>query len=413
VATNPVGSSAVSASSCVTTPVTGTMLTWDAGSSPVGPQDGNDFWGSGAATWWNGSVNIVWTDDNLAVIGNGTATNCIVSLTNNVTPSGLIFSANNGGSYTVTNAGGNLVLSGTPTVAACNNATIGTVIQGAGALVKSGSSNLTLSGTNTYSGGTTIAEGTLTLGNAAAIGKNGSYANGFTLENGTFDVNGQANYITANLGAVGKTWLINAEAITLGGESGGVMTIQDSGGTGSGFSLYNLQNCIIYNATGNPGPATISAPWLGDGQSGAGIIKTINVGQSTNSGGVELDFTGQLGQNSGNDGANTTIQKTGAGTMRISAANYFPYVRVTAGTLIVNNAAALGTTRTQNGTANNLVTVDGGTLDLNGFSPSIGSLTNGGVTTGVILNNGASGSTLTVGAANTSTIFAGSIKDGA
>jgi|GEM_PF-1668812 len=412
VATNPSASSATSASSCVTTPGTGATLAWDAGASPIGPQDGSDFWGSSAATWWTGSANGVWADNSLAVFGSGTVTNCIVTLTNLVTPSGLVFSATGGGSYSVTNAGGAIVLSGTPAVAAYENATIGAVVQGAGALVKSGAGCLTLSALNTFSGGTTINEGTLQLGNAGGIGKKGSWAHGFTLRNGVFDINGQTNYVTGNLGAAGRTWLINAEAITLGGQSGGAMTVQDSGGTGSGFCTYNLQNCIIYNAANHPGPATISAPWLGTGQSGVGVLKTITVGQSTNSGGVELDFTGPLSQNSGNDGANSTIQKTGAGTLRISAANYFPYIQITAGKLVVNHINALGATRTQNGTANNLVTVDGGTLDLNGFSPSIGSLTNGSVNTGVILNNGTSGSTFTVGTSDASAAFAGRIMDG-
>ncbi len=319
-----------------------------------------------------------------------------------------------GGSVTYSgsfaNVAGNrpIYLGGTGTGA--NTVSSAITANGSGTLTKDGTGTWVLSGANTYSGGTTILDGTLKFGNGLPIGKNSSWSKGFTLRNGTVDINGQNNYTTGNLGPVGKTFLIANEAITLGGQAGGVMTIQDTGASPNGFGLFNLQDCITYDATNNPGTATISAPWLGVGTSSA-TTKTITVGDSTATT-VELDFTGTLSQNTGNDGSQTTIQKAGAGTMRISAANYFPYLQISAGKLIVNHANALGTTRTQNGTANNLVTVNGGTLDLNGFSPSIGGLSDGSVTTGVILNDGAAASTLTVGSSNASTTYGGTIVDG-
>ena len=55
----------------------------------------------------------------------------------------------------------------------------------------------------------------------------------------------------------------------------------------------------------------------------------------------------------------------------------------------------------------------GATLDLNGFSHTIGSLANGAGGGGTVTNNGASDATLTSGGDNSSTTFSGTIKDGA
>ncbi len=56
-------------------------------------------------------------------------------------------------------------------------------------------------------------------------------------------------------------------------------------------------------------------------------------------------FTGTLGQDAHSDGQTTTLRKEGPGTMRISAANYFPRLHVTGGVLIANHDQALGVTR--------------------------------------------------------------------
>ncbi len=62
---------------------------------------------------------------------------------------------------------------------------------------------------------------------------------------------------------------------------------------------------------------------------------------------------------------------------------------------------------------NSAVTVAGGTLDLNGFSNTIGSLSDGAVPTGVVNNSSGSAATLTVGTnANAlNTTFSGTIEN--
>ncbi len=271
-------------------------------------------------------------------------------------------------------------------------------------LIKTGAGVLTLAGDSrtTWTGGNAIiTDGTLKLGHAHAMGGNGTAAQGFTLRNGALDINGQTNFTFSGGSAA---WLVNAEGITLGGQASGVMEIKNTGAS-AGFSLFNFNNAITYDATNNPGTATVSANWYGTGASGV-VTKNITVGDSSATT-VELDFTGQMGQTAVADGYQTTLVKLGAGAMRISAVNHFPRLQVDAGSVIVNHANALGSSRS--GGYSNLVTVNGGTLDLNGFSNTIGALAG----TGGVISTGVAGtSTLSAGGSGADTSYSGSIQNG-
>ena len=74
-------------------------------------------------------------------------------------------------------------------------------ISGQGSLVQLGPGNLTLNTTNTYTGGTTVSGGTLTLGNAGAIG--GPYAGSLTVNAGVLDLGGYSVSATEFGGAGG------------------------------------------------------------------------------------------------------------------------------------------------------------------------------------------------------------------
>ena len=164
VAANIYGASSPSASSCVTTPSSGGAFEWDAGGSLTGSQDGNGNWGNSSPTWWNGSANVAWSDNKLAIFGAGTTTNCTATLTNDVTPSGILFNANNGGSYDlVSSANGtsHLILSGSLTVTVNNDATIDADLNGSGQLIKTGPATLTLTGGNTNTGAIIVKGGRL------------------------------------------------------------------------------------------------------------------------------------------------------------------------------------------------------------------------------------------------------------
>ncbi|MFC0228937.1 autotransporter outer membrane beta-barrel domain-containing protein [Serratia aquatilis] len=124
---------------------------------------------------------------------------------------------------------GNVTLgSATLTVNDTVSTTFGGVISGAGSLVKTGSSTLTLSGENTYSGGTTISDGTLQLGNGGTTGgvagdivNNANLvvnrANSLILV-GTLSGNGsftQAGPGTTTLGSNGSQGSVNVQQGTL------------------------------------------------------------------------------------------------------------------------------------------------------------------------------------------------------
>jgi len=83
-----------------------------------------------------------------------------------------------------------------------------------------------------------------------------------------------------------------------------------------------------------------------------------------------LDFTGALGKTDAEGGGNksTTLVKAGAGTMRISAANYLAVLQIDEGTLIANHDQALGLQRS-GGLANQLI-LAGGTLQAGGTDRS-------------------------------------------
>ena len=209
--------------------------------------------------------------------------------------------------------------------------TVSGVISGSGSLSVAGPGTLTLSAENTYEGSTIIDGGTLKLGHKFGIGKvlygssnQYAHAKGFTLRSGTFDINGQSTYL--------NSWLL-LSPIILAGDAGAELTIT---GTGGGFGLFSYdvhEAKIIYDATNNPGTATIAAPFSTSGYPSGARVRSIIVGNSSATD-IEVDFTGTLGQTASDDGRTTTIRKEGPGTMRISAANYFPLLHVAGGVLI-------------------------------------------------------------------------------
>jgi autotransporter-associated beta strand protein len=98
-------------------------LNWDANTGTAGAQDGNGNWGSDAnnTNWWNGAANVTWNNANgdTAVLGVNATTNVTVTVTNNVSAGGIIYSNNLTGTnvYTIANSGGAvLTLSGNPTI---------------------------------------------------------------------------------------------------------------------------------------------------------------------------------------------------------------------------------------------------------------------------------------------------------
>ena len=158
-ATNAIGSSPASAPAYATTPVLGTTLTWDTGTS-TNAQDGSGVWSSNFTTWLYGTNNLGWYDGNVAAFGVDTTTNCTVTLTNDVTPAGITFNATGGGSYTITGTN-NIWLANSPAFVMYGSGTLSTPVNGSGSLTENGGGTLTLTTHNGYSGGTIVNAGKL------------------------------------------------------------------------------------------------------------------------------------------------------------------------------------------------------------------------------------------------------------
>lgn len=283
-------------------------------------------------------------------------------------------------------------------------------LAGSGTLTKSEEGSMTLGGASpAYTGYFTVAGGSARLAAPYGAGGSGFFGGRIAIQSGTFDVNGMTNYANANT-PLEPTWLAASGSLLRlgGGPANSTATLIDSGTNGFGTYLGGIQ----YDPANDPGMATVAALWKENGQS-ITYVNQVDVGDSLNTA-IELDFTGGMSRVDLLEGKQTTIEKIGPGTMRISCVNAFPGLRITDGKVIVNHIQALGAQHTWTNFLNNpnVVTVNGGTLDLNGFSNQIGGLAGTG---GTVLNNGATPSVLNVGINDTNVVnsdYAGVIDNG-
>jgi len=294
----------------------------------------------------------------------------------------------------------------------------GGVISGVGAakLSIAGNGALILSGANTYTGGMSINSGTLDINNASALGAGGT----ITLHGGTIDntSSGSITVSTANPISVGadftfrgteplnlgtgavsvstnRTLTVSGSTLTLGGAitgnhsltklgNGTLVLTGASGGTFTGGGvILDAGTLDINNATAlGTARFTINGGTF-DNTSGSAITLSTNNAQTwgadftfggTNSlnlgtGAVTMGASIQLTTTAGNltVGGNIAdlsngygITKAGAGTLVLSGSNTFGGgITLSAGTLDINSAAAVGT-----GT----FTINGGTIDNTGGS---------------------------------------------
>ena len=257
-------------------------------------------------------------------------------------------------------------------IATDNNNTLSGVLSGNGGLTKTGTSTLTLTGNNAYTGSTTISDGTL-KGNIAsgtdlsiadsAIydgdnkarsvgGLNGAgkilNTNGLTVQSGTFGgVIGNSNTSLIKTGA-GTLTLTGNNAYT------GGTTISE--GTLKGNIASGTDLSIVDNATYD---GDNKARSVGGLNGGGNIFNTD--GLTVQSG----DFAGSI------DNSNTSLTKTGAGTLTLSGTNtYTGMTTVRSGTLALgsdltsNQLTLYGGTVFNRGSHNH--SLDNGILSVNG-----------------------------------------------
>ena len=221
------------------------------------------------------------------ILGGGTISISAINNLGVATTGGITFGAGGGtldvsaNSFTLGDA---VTLTGNGTInnAVGLNTTLGGIIGGAGALVKTGAGTLTLTGINTYGGGTTVTTGTL-AGEGGLVGlapiqgniinnatvnfiqaANGDY-DGVMTGNGLINKTGAAQLTISNVGsgAFAGTATVTTGTLhltgTLGAAGGtGAMTVAPAGTlTGTGTYGGNL----VVNAAGNvtPGDPAVAA----------------------------------------------------------------------------------------------------------------------------------------------------------
>lgn len=220
----------------------------------------------------------------------------------------------------------------------------GTIGTTTGTVTKSGTGTWKLSGANTYSGSTTISGGTLLIGANVAVSTPGPLGNSSALV-----FLGDAATTTNNWS---PTLLLDgafsfARAITIANQAtSGVYTIggnTDNNASFSGAISFNRSFSITQVATTSTNALTVSGSIAS--ASGTKTVTFNNVG-------AVIKSINAIGDGSGI----TAVVKNNTGTLTMSVANtYSLSTTLNAGTLNINNAAALGN-------ASAVFTINGGTI---------------------------------------------------
>ena len=353
--------------------------------------------------------------------------------------------ANPGGTVTI-NAGDSLTLgsAGIDMSAATQNLTLGNAVTlgaaqawnvgtgrtltttgalgGSAALTKSGAGTLTLSGANNATGAVTVSVGTLKGGAANALGPATPAAGTSITTGATLDLGGFAQTTGSLSGAGIVTSSVAGSSLTLGGDnatanftgtlnSGNITTVNKTGTgtqtlTGTGFwatanttSQYNiLDGTLTIDATG----VTSAAQILANGWA-VSPGKTFNLNYNT--GGSTLLFkTGALS-------GSGTVNLTGAGCIDFWASGTSSSLNGFTGQLNIGcSSLSIQTDTLAKATTTASVNISAGKfLDLRSQGFGCDKLTG----TGIVADSHSAGGfgTLTVGTANGTSQFDGTIKD--
>ncbi len=255
------------------------------------------------------------------------------------------------------------------------------------------------------------ASGTLALASGSTLTTSSNGGILFT-GTGTFDIN------TGTLTTSGTDFIVNqystgtatidsvisgsSKSLTLAGIGAVVLTGANTytGGT------YIDGNLVQVSADANLGAATGTLTIQGGTLDAAtGFASSRNVVLGADGGTFQVDsgtltLNGTIAGGSAGSGASiaSALTKTGAGTLLVNGNNtgYYGSVTISAGTLQLGSATALGNTSSGTLTPNNRsyspLLVNGGSLDINGQTTALGNIT---LASGSIVDSGATPGTLT------------------
>ncbi|CAK7001856.1 MAG: hypothetical protein MEBIL_00070 [Bilophila sp.] len=263
-------------------------------------------------------------------------------------------------------------LSGVTVNTNANNVSFDGVISGSGSITKAGAGTLILSGTNTYSGGTTISAGTLSIGSDTNIGS------------GTNTIGNKGTLLLSGNGTYTNDWTLSGAGSAIATDNNNTLSgvLSGNGGlTKKGGGILTLTGNNAYTGSttisegtlkGNIASGTdlsIAASAIYDGDNKARSVGGLNGGgKILNTDGLTVqsgDFAGII------DNSNTSLTKTGAGTLTLSGTNtYTGMTTVRSGTLALgsdltsNQLTLYGGTVFDRGSHNH--NLDNGILSVNG-----------------------------------------------
>lgn len=292
-----------------------------------------------------------------------------------------------------------------------NGATASWPNRQASSLVKTGDGKMVLAANNTYTGTTTISGGTLQVGNG---GTSGALGSGNVTNSGTLSINRNNAY---TLGSVisGTGSLIQAGTGTT------TLTAANSYSGGTVVNAGVLQATTESQLGASNGAVTLNGGQLMNNNSDLSLNSNRAVTLGSSGGFLEAGWNRSItvaGQIGGSGGLGVVWN---AGTVILSGSNSYAGTTTigTTGNGFYNNAASTPTLRL--GNANALPSMgllvfgtnaqnNTATLDLNGFSASVGGLSGSG--NARITNTAAGAATLTLAPSNSSATFGGIIGNG-
>ena len=292
--------------------------------------------------------------------------------------------------------------------------TLGNNISGSGSVTQAGVGMTVLSGNNSYSGKTTVSAGTLEFASTGALygGNNNSWnaANLTVASNATaaFAVGGDKGFTADNLTQLSKLGSANGgfmNGSSLGIDASGttftygsVLANPNSGANALGLTLLGTGATILMGNNTYSGTTRISGGTLqiGDG----GTSGTLGSGAVVNNAALVLNRSDAVTIGNAISGSGDVTQ-AGPGTTTLTASNSFRgTASASAGQLVVSNAYGLGSA---------LLNYS----DKVAFANGITGYTLGGLTGGndfSMTNAGGSALALTVGNANQSATYSGSLS---
>ncbi|XHS77015.1 autotransporter-associated beta strand repeat-containing protein [Burkholderiaceae bacterium UC74_6] len=365
---------------------------------------GNDNW-----TESTGALNAPYTNGSFAVFAGTAGTVTIDNAQGAVTSGGMQFAASGyvlQGQPLTLAAGVNTIRVGDGTApSASYTATIAAELAGTGGIDKTDLGTLILSGANSYSGGTTISAGTLQLGDGGTMGSIvGDVTNNAML---VFNRSDNTSF-TGTISGTGELVKKNSNTLVLTGTNTytGATTINAGtlqAGAAAGGQAFGLNSAVtLANVAGATLDLNNFGQSIGSLAGGGTTGGNVTLGTATLTTGGDNTSTSYIGIISGSGG----LTKTGTGTQTLSGVNLYTGPTTVNGGTLQAGAAAGGQAFGIN-SAVTLANMAGATLDLNGFDQTIGSLAGGGANGGDVTLGTA---TLTTGADNTSTSYAGIIS---